>query len=153
MYRPLTEQEILASGLLGHSPSPKLEVVNFGPNKGRGVVALEAISKGAYVCEYRTYRVYPVGSPEAAELAKEYEVNGEGSFVLETAYPVPQLGVCMCFDATRRYKDVGRLINHSSVGCNLKPAMPLYVRGKWRIGMIAVRDIFVGQELSYDYGV
>ena len=153
MYRPLTEQEILTSGLLGHSPSPKLEVVNFGRNKGRGVVALEPISKGTYVCEYRTYRVYPVGSPEAAELAKEYELNGEGSFVLETAYPVPQLGVCMCFDATRRYKDVGRLINHSSVGCNLKPAMPVYVRGKWRVGMIAVRDIFVGQELTYDYGV
>ena len=153
MYRPLTEQEILTSGLLGHSRSPKLEVVNFGQNKGRGVVASEPISKGAYVCEYRTYRVYPVGSAEEAKLAEEYEINGEGSFVLQTAYSIPQFGVRLCFDATRRYNDIGRLINHSPDVYNLKPGQPLYVRGKCRVGMLAVRDIFVGQEITYDYGV
>ena len=31
--------------------------------------------------------------------------------------------------------------------------MPLFLRGKWRVGMVAVRDIFVGQEITYDYGV
>ena len=34
----------------------------MGPLKGRGVVAREVIRKGQYVCEYRTHRVYPVGS-------------------------------------------------------------------------------------------
>ena len=34
--------------------------------------------------------------------------------------------------------------------CNLKATRPLYVKGKWRV---AIRDIAVGQELTYDYGV
>ena len=59
----------------------------------------------------------------------------------------------MCFDATRQFKDLGRLINHSPVGYNLKPGTPLFVRGKLCVGMMAVRDIAIGQELTYDYGV
>ena len=42
--RPLTEKERLTSGLLGHSRAPRLEAVDFGPKKGRGVVAMERIS-------------------------------------------------------------------------------------------------------------
>lgn len=151
--RPLTEKERLTSGLLGLSPAPKLQVLDFGTGKGRGVVAMQPIPKGAYVCEYRTYRVYPVGSAEEAKLAHEYDLNGEGSYVLQTAHPVPEFGARLCFDATRRYRDVGRLINHSSSLYNLKPGPPLFLRGKWRVAMLAVRDIFVGQELTYDYGV
>ena len=104
------------------------------------------------MCEYRTYRVYPVGSVEEATLAEEYERNGEGSYVLQTAYSVLGFGR-LCFDATRRYKDVGRLINHSLAGFNIKPGKLLYVWGKWRVGMVAVRDVVEGEELTYDYGV
>ena len=74
----------------------------MGPPKGRGVVAKEGIARGEYVCEYRTYRVYPVGSKEEKTLAEEYEKNGEGSYVLQTAHPVPGVGR-LCFDATRRF--------------------------------------------------
>ena len=42
----------------------------------------------------------------------EYARNGEGSFVVETPYNIPGVGH-LCFDATRRYRDVGRLINHA----------------------------------------
>lgn len=59
---PLTKNERLPSGLLGLFRAPKLEVVDFGPDKGRGAMAMESISKEMYVCECRTYRVYPVGS-------------------------------------------------------------------------------------------
>lgn len=72
----------------------------MGPPKGRGVVVKEYIAQGQYVWEYRTYRVYPVGSEEERKLAEEYERNGEGSYVLQTAYPVPGVG-CLCFEATR----------------------------------------------------
>lgn len=94
---PLTEKEILTAGLLGHSGAPRLEVVDFGMNKGRGVVAMEKIAKRTYVCEYRTYRVYPVGSEEETKLAREYEINGEGSYILHTAYPVPGVGALPLF--------------------------------------------------------
>ena len=87
---------------MGYTKTPRLEVVNLGPPKGRGVVAREAIEKGSYVCEYRTSKVYPVGSSEEKSLAKEYQLNGEGSYILETAHPVPGVGKRLCFDATRR---------------------------------------------------
>ena len=51
------------------------------------------------------------------------------------------VGRRLCLDATRRFKDIGRLINHSATEYNLKPGRPTYLRGKWRVGMIAVRDI------------
>ena len=126
----------------------------MGPPKGRGVVAREPICKGHYVCEYRTHRVYPVGSAEEAQLAAEYDNNGEGSYVLlYTAYVVPEFGARLCFDATRRFKDLGRLINHAPTGYNTKPAKPAHLRGKWWVGLVAVRDVSEGEELTYDYGV
>lgn len=68
---------------------------------------------GSYVCEYKSYKVYPVGSPEETALANEYEANGEGSYIIQTAYSVLQFGARLCFDASRHNKDVRRLINHS----------------------------------------
>ena len=44
----------LIAGLLGHTHAPKLEVVNMGPLKSRGVIAAEPIPRGSYVCEYRS---------------------------------------------------------------------------------------------------
>ena len=127
--------------------------MDLGPPKGRGVISEESIKKGQYVCEYRTYRVYPVGSVQEAQLAAEYDQNAEGSYILTTAYAVPQFGARLCFDATRRFKDIGRLINHSAKGANLKPGPPVHARGKWRVGLLAIKDIKPGEEVSYDYNV
>ena len=137
---------------MGHVRSAELEAVELGPPKGRGVVAVERIQKGQYVCEYRTWKVYPVGTQEEDKYSTEYELNDEGSFVIYTAYPTSHLGERLCFDATRRSKDMGRLINHSTKG-NIKLGKPLHLRGKWRIGFVAIRDIEIGEELTYDYGV
>ena len=152
-HRRLTEEERVKEGLLGRVRQPCLEVIDFELPKGRGVVAKEAIKKGGFVCEYRTYRVYPVGSKEAQSLARQYELNSEGSYIIETSYPVPGVGCRLAFDATRRYQDIARLINHKALSYNLKPFKPMYIRNKWRIGMVAVRDINVDDELTYDYGV
>lgn len=154
--RQLTEKEVVLQGLLGHKRAPSIKDVNFGPPKGRGIVTTEGIKKGAYVCEYRTYRVYPARSAEAQALKEDYEKNNEGSYVLETAYAVPGLGQRICFDATRRFRDLGRLINHAPAGsseCNLKAARPYFVRNKWRVGLVALRDITPGEEICYDYVV
>ena len=58
----------------------------------------------------------------------------------------------LCFDATRRYRDVGRLINHSAT-LNLQLMRPFYVLGKWRVAFLAKTDIRPGEEVTYDYGV
>ena len=150
--RPLTADEIAIQGLLGKTTRPKLQAIYLGPPKGRGVITKQRIEKGAYVCEYRTYRVYPVGSELCVQLAAEYRSNFEGYYVIETAYRIPNVGR-LCFDATRRYRDVGRLINHSSTTPNLKLSRPLHVRGKWRLALLALTDIKPDEELNCNYGV
>lgn len=128
----LTEQEVLTQGS-PHSlvRPPLLEVVDLGPPKGGGVVARQVILKDQYVCEYKSHRVYPVGSEEEAELAEQYDRNGEASSVLCTSYSVPEFGAQLCFDATRRFVDQGRLINHAPVHFNLKPGRSLYLVEGW----------------------
>ena len=77
-------------------------------------------------------------------------INGEGSYLLET-----QFGSKLVFDATRCYDQCGRYINHSSSGRakNCRYWRPLFIRGKYRVGFVASRDIAVNEELSYDYGI
>ena len=149
--RSLTRKEKLIQGLSGQKQSPRLQVVHLGPPKGRGVITKDEIMAGEFMCEYKTYRVYPVGSELHKELEQEYQKNGEGSFTVQTAYPIPDVGR-LCFDATRRYRDVGRLINHSPHP-NLSISQPIHLRGKWRLGLMAIRDIAPDTEITFDYGV
>ena len=56
-----------------------------------------------------------------------------------------------CFDATRKYHQVGRYMNHSTTP-NVKVNRPMCVRGKWRLAMTALREIQEGEELMWHYG-
>ena len=47
-----------------------------------------------------------------------------------------------------RPSQLGRFINHSK-----STNTTTTVRGKWRIGFMSVRDIEVGEEILWDYGV
>ena len=58
----------------------------------------------------------------------------------------------LCFDATRRFDQLGRYINHAQRP-NAKVTRPFKIRGKWRVGFLAVRDIEKGDEVVWDYGV
>lgn len=117
------------------------------------MVAGEPIAQEQYVCEYKTNRVYPLGSEVNSHLADEYEMNGEGSFVVKMAYNVPGVGR-LCFDATHRYRGVNCLINHSPTPqANLRLHHPYHIHGKWRIRLTARCDIQSGEELTCDYGV
>lgn len=74
--------------------------------KGRGVFCRENIPSGAYLCEYKTARVYPSSWRRAAEA--EYERNGEGSYILDAICVNPRTGESkrLSFDATRRLDQV-----------------------------------------------
>lgn len=116
-------------------------MVHLGHPKGRGVITTEKIAKGDFFCEYKTYKVYPLNSPLHLQLQDEYDKNGEVSFTIETANPFSNIGR-LCFDATRRYCDVGWLINHAPRPLpNLKLGRPQYLREKWRVAMVALKDI------------
>lgn len=114
---------------------------------GRGVFATGDIPKGSWVCEYKTSRVFDRKEKESVE--REYNANGEGSYIVESAHKVPNAGY-LCFDATRKFHQFGRYINHAH-NANVAITPPLLVRGKWRIGFISVRDIRAGDEVVWDY--
>lgn len=142
----MTLEDVVLQGLSYSLESSSLEVRDAGRRKGRGVFAIKKIEKNEYLCEYRTTRVYHPRKREKYE--SEYDANQEGSYLLETQY-----GPKMVFDATRCYDQLGRYINHSSTHTNCRYWRPLLVRGKWRVGFVATRDIEEGEELLYDYGV
>ena len=110
--------EIVLRGLTNSKTQPSLRVVQS--EKGRGVVANEPISKGDFVIEYKTKEVYRLR--QRAAHMKEYDMNGEGSYILE----IQTSDGKWCLDATRRMDSLGRLMNHS-VCPSLKPFKPLFV--------------------------
>ena len=109
---------------------------------GRGVVARERIHNGAYVCEYKTSSVSP---------AKSGEVDARGMYIIETSFEEKRGSGRLCFDAMDRLHHPGRFIKRVAKGANIKPAKPQFIRGKWRVGFLAVRDILEGEELAYAY--
>lgn len=140
----MTQEEIVIQGLQYNTTAP-LEVKDIY-GKGRGVFATETICKGDFICEYRTKRVYhPTLKPK---YEKEYQTNNEGCYLLEAVQ-----GRRLVFDATRCYDQYGRYINHTRRGANCRYWRPLMVRGKFRVGFIATREVKKGEELLYDYGI
>lgn len=139
----------MREGLAGKTRRPKLNIKEL-PETGRGVIALEHIQKGCYVAEYKTSAVYPAA--ERGSIDYQHDINEAGSYVIETAYSAPGLKK-LCFDATERYHHPGRYINHVPRGFNLKLKGPYFIRNKWRVGFVAVRDVEAEEELCYDYGL
>ena len=135
VFRAMTQEEVV----LQYNLAAPLVVEEAG-RMGRGVFSTEPIKKGTFLCEYRTGRIY-----HPQKRANYYVKNGEGSSLLET-----QFGRRLVFDATRVYDQLGRYINHSSIGPNCNYWGPLFVRGKYRVEFVALRDM---PELTYDYGI
>ena len=146
-FRELTKTEVILNGLSSGCDA-SLEVRQEGI-AGRGVFATADIPKGSWLCEYKTTRVFNIKEKE--EVVKEYEENGEGSYIVESLYTVEN-GGHLCFDATRKYHQFGRYMNHA-LQPNACLTAPFMVRGKWRIGFVSVREINAGDEVVWDYKV
>ena len=69
--------------------------------KGRGVVARENISKGDYVMEYSSARVY--AKKERRKWEEEYALNDEECYIVDAQTP----SGWMCVDGTRAYDSFG----------------------------------------------
>ena len=109
--------------------------------------ATAPISRGQYVCEYKTTEFYR--REKRAENELQYVLNEEPCMVFE----VQTAQGWFCLDATRRFHTPGRLMNHAPAQlANVKPFKALLVNGKWRVAFPAVHDIQVGEELTWDYG-
>ena len=121
-----TQLEIASSGL--RSNKTVSLAICWDKVKGRGVTAVEDITKGTYVCEYKYMSCYPLKEKKVVE--QEYATNGEGCYILE----VVAGGKRLCLDATDCLESWGRHINHlPRRQANIKMFRPLMVRGKWRV--------------------
>ena len=146
-FRGLTADEIVLDGLrTGKGPNLEIRTTK---ETGRGVVASERILKGKFVCEYKTSGVYDI--KERASEEARHSRNGLGCYIVETQHAVPGFGH-LCFDASERFHHPGRYVNHVAKGPNVRLTRPYEVRGKVRIGFLALRDIPKGEEPCYDYG-
>ena len=142
----MTKEEVVIAGLLHETPNYLVEVVNV-EGKGRGVVVKERVPMGAYVCEYEATTTYR--RKERADHEAEYAKNDEGCYILD----VLTKDGWMCLDATRSYNSVGRLLNHAPrTTATLTPYKPLSIRGVWRVGFTATKELMPGTELTWDYG-
>ena len=102
------------------------------------------IPKNFFICEYKTTKV--CSKNEYMQRSFEYEKNNETCAAVEAKIE----GRINYFDATRRYNQFGRYINHSTAP-NVRPHPPIFIRGKYRLAFTSVVEIPSGDELVWDY--
>ena len=106
--------------------------------------ASKDIPKHIFLCEYKTTKLY--SKNEYTQRNFEYEMNNE----ICTAVEAKIEGNLHYSDATRRYIQFGRYINHSTAP-NIRPHPPIFIRGKYHLGFTSTVDIPSGDELVWDY--
>ncbi|PAV66331.1 hypothetical protein WR25_16099 isoform A [Diploscapter pachys] len=123
----------------------RLKVVNM-PNKGCGVIALEPVQKGQFVCEYAGEIIGPEEVLRRAELHK----NDEHNYIFTIKERSQDNSITTYVDP--RYKgNIARFVNHSC-DPNLQVVSVRIGRTIPVVGLFAKRDISSNEELSYDYG-
>ena len=115
------------------------------------MLAGEYIPKHTFICEYKTSKVMRRDEADAEE--KRHQFNQTGCYMVDVQHPV--LGHSrVTLDATERmHNNPGRYINHVSKNPNICTWPLMEVRDKLRIGFVSLRDIKLGEELAWDYGV
>ena len=114
--RCLTDDEKVLQGLTTGRDAPL--VVRDGGIGGRVFFATDVIEKGSWLCEYKTTSVFPQEEKPAVEA--EYDANGKGSYITDSSYPIPNEGH-LCFDATRKFEQLGRYMPCSTGQCQAFP--------------------------------
>lgn len=120
------------------------EIVKY-EDKGRGVIAMIDLKAGDFVLEYAGDLI----NLKEARLREEQYASDTtvGCYM----YYFQHDNGSYCVDATPESTRLGRLINHSIKGANLK-TRSVKIGGKPRLIFLAKRDIRSGEELLYDYG-
>ncbi|CAG9463366.1 unnamed protein product [Pedinophyceae sp. YPF-701] len=107
---------------------------------GTGAFAKAPIRAGEPVCEYAGELVRDVMA-EVRERKLYDRIVGAGTYVFK-------LDESACVDATLS-GNIGHLLNHScDVNCYSRP---ITIAGKNHVVLFALRDIRIGEELTYDY--
>nr|XP_018903035.1 PREDICTED: histone-lysine N-methyltransferase EHMT2 isoform X1 [Bemisia tabaci]XP_018903036.1 PREDICTED: histone-lysine N-methyltransferase EHMT2 isoform X1 [Bemisia tabaci] len=131
----LCTNRVVQKGITG-----RFQLFRTKDNKGWGVITLNLIPKGTYVCEY------------IGEIISDFEADTreDDSYLFDLDNRDDET---YCIDA-RRYGNIARFINHSCVP-NLQPVRVFIGHQDLRfprIAFFANRDIQPYEELGFDYG-
>ncbi|CAI5657298.1 unnamed protein product [Oreochromis niloticus] len=124
-----------------------LSLKDFREEKGKGVIALMPFNKGDVVCDYHGTCITKASGNRRRQSGSLFFYRDECHRVDATASP------CAC----HLHKDsYGRQINHCQRNPNVRPqrfTMNFPAGPRESVLFIALRDIAVGEELLWDYGV
>ncbi|XP_042072931.1 uncharacterized protein LOC102305804 [Haplochromis burtoni] len=124
-----------------------LALKDFGEEKGKGVIALMPFNKGDVVCDYHGTCITKAAGNQRRQSGSLFFYRDECHRADATASP------CAC----HLHKDsYGRHMNHCQRNPNVKPqrfTMNFPAGPRESVLFIALRDIAVGEELLWDYGV
>lgn len=118
--------------------------IEYFVDKGRGIIATREFSRNEFVIEYAGHLVDHKTAMTLEDVYSQDAQNGCYMFYFEFG------GKRYCIDATAESPRMGRLINHSLQG-NLKPIV-VDLNLTPHIVFIAASHIFIGDEVTYDYG-
>ena len=127
--------------------SNHLVVENAGL-KGKGLFSNKKIFKGQFVCEYSGQ----------IKIKENYIDNDDPYFYLKTLLEKPSkthtykmsLSKFLYIDANES-RHIGKYINHS---CDPNCQTERWnVCGKWKIGIFAIKNIEIGEEISFNYNL
>ena len=128
--------------------APPCIPIDVAPSVGRGLgaFAASAISAGALVCSYDGERI------TQREVQARYDSTAGGDYLFEVRKPSADRDG-LYLDAERG-AHASRFINHAEHG-NLVPSPTSAAPdgGAEGIDFYALREINIGEELSFDYGV
>ncbi|XP_047433526.1 uncharacterized protein LOC125003566 [Mugil cephalus] len=127
-----------------------LTIKDFGEPKGKGVVATKRFSKGSVICDYHG-RV--ITKAEGKRMMQSMDNEMGYLFFFQELCVDAQTFPCECHPHT---ETVGRLMKHSKKRFNAKPRrckLKLPQGETDTILLLASKDIEVGEEIRFDYGV
>ncbi|XP_054637986.1 uncharacterized protein LOC129185220 isoform X2 [Dunckerocampus dactyliophorus] len=133
--RKSPEQDAVDHVLQGRD-KPFLEGTFINTFKGRGVFTQEYIEPKSFVVEYRGVLSLSKGHDDKNNnYLFDFKLNGQH----------------YCIDALKEDGTLGRLVNddHINPNCKMKKIL---VKGRPHLCLFALKEIFPGEEISYNYG-
>ncbi|XP_003740543.1 histone-lysine N-methyltransferase set-1 [Galendromus occidentalis] len=140
----IKSKQLLVEDRIIREDESGFEIVKY-EDKGRGVISMVDLRAGDFVLEYAGDLI---NLKEARLREEKYAQDPSVGCYM---YYFQHENCSYCVDATLESTRLGRLINHSIKGANLK-TRSVKIGGKPRLIFLAKRDICSGEELLYDYG-
>lgn len=131
--------------LIQNGPLNCLKIMNYG-DKGFGLLTRNKIKKNQFICEYAGE---VIGIDEAKIRSENNKLNKEMNYILVVKEYIGDSNIITCIDP-KYFGNIGRYCNHS---CQPNAILvPIRIENLTpHLCLFASRDIFVNEEITFDY--